>query len=232
MLFLREVQFENALVARVARVYSPEQLNELAREHGFIQRSGGKLTAPDFVALLTLELLDDGAISLAGRCDLLHERKPEGDLSPQALSERINSEGARCFLQGVLQGALRENLKPALSVLDPEVLQSFPRVFLQDSTQGSLHEHLSEAFKGSGGAASISSLKIDLLFEVKHQGIHTRTLPDGQTPDQALAQHSLSDLQAHDVVIRDLGYFVLDALGQITEKDAGDLSRLDPKVTV
>jgi len=55
---------------------------------------------------------------------------------------------------------------------------------LQDSTQIALNEHLAEEFKGAGGSASKSSVKIDLLYEAVHHILKEVSITKGTYPDQ------------------------------------------------
>jgi hypothetical protein len=131
-----------------------------------------------------------------------------------------------------VQLALREQLVPLYAQLPAALLASFQRVFLEDSTQCSLHERLAEAFKGSGGSASRSTVKIDVIYELLHHQLHDLTVTDGRAADQGHAATIVSFLQAGDLVIRDLGYFSVDILHQLAAKEAWFLSRLSAKVAV
>ena len=106
------------------------------------------------------------------------------------------------------------------------------RVLLEDSTQCRLHEKLAEAFKGSGGSASNSAVKIDLIYEVLHQTLVEVHLRHGKTADQGRALAIMPHLQANDLVVRDLGYFSLESLRKIGANGAWYLSRLSKGVEV
>ena len=95
-----------------------------------------------------------------------------------------------------------------------------------------MNEKLAEAFKGSGGSASKSSVKIDLIFELKNHIIEEISLNKGVVPDQSLAGTILNHIQPNDLVIRDLGFFKIDILEKIDKKDAFYLSRLPKSVNV
>ena len=82
----REMTHSAAKVkGKLTRVFDPEQLESLARQSEFIQRSTSKLTGTDFAELLSTEMLDNAAVSLEGLCDLLRQLNPEAAMSPQAL---------------------------------------------------------------------------------------------------------------------------------------------------
>jgi hypothetical protein len=127
---------------------------------------------------------------------------------------------------------LREQLTPLYAQLPAALLASFGRVFLEDSTQCCLHEKLAEAFKGSGGSASRSTVKIDVIYELLSHHLHALTVTDGRAADQGQATAIVPLLRAGDLVIRDLGYFSLESLQQIAAKEAWFLSRLSPSVAV
>ncbi len=117
---------------KLTRVFDHDQLETLARQSGFIQRSTSKLEGKDFVELLTTEMIDNAAVSLDGLCDLLRQLNPQAAMTPQALHQRILSPHAGTYVHEVLQLALRENLEPVRAQLPAALLAPFGRVFLED----------------------------------------------------------------------------------------------------
>ena len=228
----KPTQFTGKVKEQLLTLFAPEQLETLAWQSRFIQRASSKLTGADFFALLTTDMLDNPAVSLGGLCDLLAQRHPAAAMTPQAFQQRLNTPEAVTYLHDVLQLALREQLTPLYRQLPAAALTAFGRVFLEDSTQCCLHEKLAEAFKGSGGSASRSTVKIDVIYELLAHQIHALTVTHGRVADQGLAPTILASLRAGDLVIRDLGYFSLDALRQIATKEAWFLSRLSSTVAV
>ena len=218
-------RFTGKVKEKLLTLFAPEQLETLARQSRFIQRAHSRLTGADFFALMTTDMLDNPAISLGGLCDLLAQRHPEAAMTPQALQQRMNTTEAVAYLHDVLQLALRDQLTPLYAQLPAATLTAFRRVFLEDSTQCCLHEQLAETFKGSGGNASRASVKIDVVYELLTHQIQTLTVTNGRAADQGLATTILPSLRAGDLVIRDLGYFCLEALHQIATKEAWFLSR-------
>lgn len=225
-------QFAEKVKEKLLPMFPPERLEALAHQSRFVQRASSRLTGPDFLALMTTDMLENPAVSLGGMCDLLQQRNPQAVMTPQALQQRLNAPQAAASMQEVLQLALREQLAPLYAQIPATLLASFGRVFLEDSTQCCLHAKLAEAFKGSGGSASRSAVKIDVIYELLHHQLHALTVTDGRAADQGQATAIISSLRAGDLVIRDLGYFSVEALQQITTKDAGFLSRLSSSVAV
>lgn len=207
-------------------------LDEIARETSFVQRSTNRVSGREFLELMTIDHFGQMTISLEGLCDVLREKSPNADISPQALSEKINSEHAVVFLEKVLGGIYQNQLRPKLEKIPLEVLKLFSNVYLQDSTQIELNEHLSEEFSGVGGSASKSALKIDLLYEAINHILKGVTITEGTYADQKNGANVMSHIQERDLIIRDLGYFDLSVLESIEEKKAYYLSRLFKSVKV
>ena len=225
-------QFAGKIQEQLASLWDAGGLETLARQSHFIQRASSKMTGQDFVALMTTAMLDDPAVSLGGLCDLLRQRNSHAVLTPQALHQRLTSPQAVTYMQEVFQLALRMQLEPFYTQLTPQVLAPFGRVFLEDSTQCRLHHKLADAFKGSGGSASSSTVKIDVIYELLHHRLHDLSVTDGRAADQGHAAAIVPHLQAGDLVIRDLGYFSVAVLEQIVTKQAWFLSRLSNTVAV
>jgi hypothetical protein len=216
---------------KLTTVFDPERLETLARQSDFIQRSSSKLRGKDFVELMTTEMIEDPAVSLEGLCDLLVNLYPQAQMTPQALHQRINPY-AVTYLQEVFQLALHQQLEPVCARLPVGALAPFGRVLLEDSTQCRLHEKLAEAFKGSGGSASTSAVKIDLIYDVIHHVILEMHLSHGTAADQGRALAIVPHLRASDLVLRDLGYLSLESLRQIEAREAWYLSRLSKGLDV
>ena len=216
---------------KLTTVFAPEHLESLARQSEFIQRSSSQLRGRDLVELMTTEMLEDPAISLEGQCDILAQLNPQAQITPQALHQRINAN-AVTYLQEVFAVALRQQLEPLCKRLPVGVLAPFGRVLLEDSTQCSLHEKLADAFKGCGGSASISALKLDVIYDVVHQTLVEVHLGDGKAADQGRALAIVPHLRPGDLVLRDLGYLSLESLRQIEAREAWYLSRLSKGIDV
>ncbi len=209
-----------------------DNLDEIARESSFVQRSTNKVSGRDFLELMTIDHFGQITISLEGLCDVLREKSSRADISPQALSEKINSKYAVAFLEKILERIYKNQLRPKLEKIPLEVFKLFPNVYLQDSTQIELNEHLSEEFSGVGGSASKSALKIDLLYETINHILKEVTITEGTYADQKNGANVMGHIQERDLIIRDLGYFDLSVLESIEDKKAYYLSRLFKSVKI
>lgn len=212
--------------------FNNEECEALARETGFIQRSTSRLTGSGFFNLLTAEVLNESTISYEGLCDILEERDPNAQITPQALCERMNSDGAVAFLKAGLEKTLKETTRPQFATMAATWLEPFSRVLLQDSTQIQIHEKMADAFKGSGGNASAASVKVDYSYDVKNERAEHIAIRQGADSDQGFAEDLAARVQKGDLVIRDLGYFCLNFFAHLVSIDAYFLSRLSFNVNV
>jgi hypothetical protein len=212
--------------------FKNEACEALARETGFIQRSTSRLTGSDFFNLLTVEALDEPTISYEGLCDILEDRNPTVQMTPQALCERMNSDGAVEFLKAGLEKTLKETTCPQLATIETTWLKPFSRVLLQDSTQIQIHEKMADAFKGSGGNASAACVKVDYSYDIKHEKAEHIAIRQGADSDQGFAEDLADRVQKDDLVIRDLGYFCLNFFAYLVSIGAYFLSRLSFNVNV
>ena len=217
---------------KISGIFEKTGLANLARKTGFIQRSTSKIQGEDFVRLMTTEILGDETVTTEGLCDILRQINPEADITPQAMSERLNNKESAEYLKEVFESALRENLEPLRSDVSHTLLSGFDRVFLEDSTQIALHEKLADKFRGSGGKASISAIKIDLTYEVRQDILCKILISEGNIPDQSRAEEILGEIGENDLILGDMGYFTLNSLSRIGEKNAFFLSRLPKSVGV
>jgi hypothetical protein len=206
--------------------FTPEACEALARETGFIRRRTSRLSGRDFFNLLTVEMLDEPTASYESLCDRLEDRHPDVQITPQALCERMNSAGAVAFLKQGLDRTLQATTRPVLAAREAAWLAPFARTLLQDSTQIQLHEKLADAFKGSGGNASVASVKVDVCYDVKQERTEHVAIRSGVDSDQSMAEDLAARLQPGDLVIRDLGYFCLNFFATLTAIGAYFLSRL------
>jgi len=206
--------------------FNNEECEALARETGFIQRNTSRLTGSGFFNLLTVAALDEPTISYEGLCDILEERYPNTQITPQALCERMNSDGAVAFLKASLERSLKETTRQQTATIETAWLEPFPRVLLEDSTYIQIHEKMADTFKGSGGNASAAGVKVDYSYDVKSEKAEHMAIRQGADSDQGFAEDLAARVQKGDLVIRDLGYFCLNFFAYLVSIGAYFLSRL------
>jgi hypothetical protein len=202
----------------------PQLLLSLAQQSGFARRRARKLTPLLFVQATVL-LVSQSTVSLR-RWAVLAGLLGQLCLSKQALWERINTRAVG-FLQAVLAHVLARCLHRTTAAR-PAALAAFGRVLVQDSTTIKLCPKLAAAFPGSRNqrGADHGQLKIQSLYDLLTQRFLSFSLSGFNRNDQAAARDVAGLVHPGDLVLRDLGYFVLATLQQIAQAGAFFLSRL------
>jgi hypothetical protein len=187
---------------------------KIAKETTFVQRTS-KMTGSRFLKTLVFGLLENATASLNDLTEFCEEHWGIA-ISVQALDERIH-HATLTFMKQMFSLALvvfRHTVRIPLSLLT-----QFSAVNITDSTGMSLPENLADEFPGSGGDASASALKLQLVMDFVTGVFKAIMLTDGITPDQKATQH-LECAEPGSLNLFDLGYFVLEHLKALADKGA------------
>lgn len=221
------------ILMKFQKIVSQDLCNKLATEHGFIQRSTSMLQGYEFAQALMVPNAFLEAETLNSLAVRMQKLNPTCNLSASALAQRINSKPAESFMKACYGKVLKEIVKQDLADLgDLHNLSGFNRILIEDSTRAELNEKLSPYFKGVGGAASKSSIKIDYVFDYLSEQIIDIDFFSGSTPDQSLSSRLVTVLEESDLVLRDLGYYALARIKEIAQQGAYFISRMKPDVVV
>lgn len=215
----------------ISSIFDPEILNQLAKLSGFIKRSGGEITAFSFMYIMSFGFLGNGQIALIYLVAGLRKHF-NVHVSAQGLSKRINSASSVKFLIMILKKLLAVQLKLGLKNSFSESFSMFSGIYLQDSSQISLNEALSEDFRGPGGGASKSALKLDFIYDIANLLVYGIKITSATINDQTHAKEVLRYIKFGTLIIRDLGYFTISILQNIQDKSAYFLSRLSISTNV
>lgn len=127
-------------------------------------------------------------------------------------------------MKAQLNGLLKNSISNTFSM--------FSSIILEDSSQISLNEMLSASFEGCGGGASKSSFKINFIYDILNSVVVGIKIINGLIPDQANASEIIKRIEARSLILRDLGYFVIEALQKIEDAKAYYLARLSISTNV
>lgn len=148
-------------------------------------------------------------------------------VSKVALWKRMNKSQVLC-LKLILEETFRIKVSHQfLTNKNNTILFSpFGKVYIQDSTIISLPDELCELYKGSvSKGKQKSSIRIQAIFDLLSGCFREFSLGSFTENDQSAASDIVHLLQPGDLVIRDLGYFVLNAFKKIAAANAYFLSR-------
>lgn len=206
--------------------FSRDELDQLARDTGFVQRTS-KLNGSLFLDLLVFnsenlkqQSLNDLTVVLKDEHDV--------DITKQSLHERFN-ESAVIFLKQALAVLLHNQLD-----IDPFVLnlEGIHRILIKDSVCFQIDESLLEHYPGSGGSGSKASVRIQFEYDLLTGSVNDLSLNAFNDQDATNAVATVELVKEGDLVIRDLAYANLEALNGIIQNIAFYLCRLNPKIYV
>lgn len=149
-------------------------------------------------------------------------------LSKQAVRKRLLSQGCE-FLKQVLAYLITQSAKlPRLR--STGVLSCFKRVLVQDSTTIKLPSRLAGAYPGcvNGTDAKISIMRIQAVLDILSETFVDFSLSGYTRNDQTASVDILSIAKPGDLILRDLGYFVIKVLKSLHDKGVSFVSRLRP----
>jgi len=146
-------------------------------------------------------------------------------LSKQAVAKRCTRSCVEFVRRALLE--LSTSLVQLAPLRQSGALSSFGRVLLQDSTSLALDPRLATAFPGSKNQSNKvqAGAKIQAVYELLSQRFLHFELSGFTRNDQAAAPDLVPLLRPADLVLRDLGYFVLSVFAQIQQRGAYFLSR-------
>lgn len=148
-------------------------------------------------------------------------------VSRQALHRRMGGSWL-----ALVKKILSESIsKAAARGVDGRPFQGFGRVLLQDSTAISLPAVMKRRFKGNvSGGKQKAVAKVNVVMDLLGGTCPVLKLVPFARNEQALAGSILQVARKGDLVIRDLGYFVLPVLARMQKKGVYFLSRLKSQV--
>lgn len=197
----------------IASYFNEDEVEEIARECGFVQRKS-PVTGMRFLLTFTTGLLNtqDGtlaqlAVFLGSTC--------EASVSPQAIDNRIKPL-AMDFLAECLRRAFK--LSAAIPRTSSDYLEQFDHVIILDSTTFDLCPELAATFKGYGGSASAAAMRLQFAFDYRTGHMHVEIgdvkLSDSGTLTRLIDSHAMP-MDGICLFLTDLGYFKITNLEKI-----------------
>lgn len=207
-------------VKSLSLICSELNIEQFGWDSNFYKRQPNKITASSLLESFW-RMHQKGKNTLSNWCTQLQGIIGE-QVSEQSLNERLNAR-AVSLAKKVLNEAL--NLKIDEKKLEKEKarfgkkLDLFNRILIRDSTTQQLPSHLKDSFAGSHSQGKATAIvRIQALFDYTAARWLDFEIGAYTDNDQKAANCIEDQLQAKDLVLQDLGYFTLDWLGQLIEK--------------
>jgi hypothetical protein len=216
--------------AQLIAALKPLGVNRLARESGFYRRRPKKLSPLTFLLSCCL-LLIETKVSLRNWAILVGTLIDQ-TYAKQSLFERMTGHAVR-FVQSVVLRLVSQLSLGQQRVLPP-ALDAFGRVLIQDSTILTLPAKLMRFFKGACNQHGRQGgmLRVQGHYDLKHERFIHFSHSAFTRNDLKLAGQVLPYLRPKDLLLRDLGYLVLQVLRRIEELGAFYLSRFKHNLQV
>jgi Transposase DDE domain len=201
------------------RKFSIPYLQTLANETGMVRRKR-KCRAQDLVSLCVFLSQTIGTESLISLCAKL-SRTTGVCLSAQGLNERFNERTVQ-FLKRLFLHVFQKRMFPVTTSL----VSHFTRIRILDSTSFQLPSSYANTYKGHGGGGSEAGVKIQLEYELISGEFLETQVGSAVSNDCRYGQGRTPTLEPGDLSLRDLGYFSMDDLENISEQQAFYVSRI------
>jgi hypothetical protein len=205
----------------IRQIFGRYKTKSLAKKTGASQRKDRKFSVIDII-ISYWQLLSVGEFSYdkwATQISILTNKS----ISGQAVWKRIRPEMIELMKQ-----LLKKSFKQKYDTLiDSALFQFFPNVYIQDATHFRLPRSLSSIFPGSYSKfGKNATAKIQAVFNIRRGVFSGFELASFRDNDQKDSNRITKSLKEKDLVIRDLGYFVLKVFSNIAKQKAFFLSRL------
>jgi hypothetical protein len=203
--------------------FKKEPIEEQAWKSEFSQRET-KITGHLFVSVFVFAISIFENPTFEQLAGLFNSILSECQIARQTVYQRV-TEKAEKFFEQLLSMAIKLTIPKVLKL---DLLEHFAHVILWDSTSFQLPDELAAYFRGSGGNASQSAIKIQFGYDLKLSQFFYK-LQDGTSSDNSYQNNFVELFNKDDLLLRDLGYFNLRGLEELDEKGTYFLSRLHPQ---
>lgn len=196
-------------------------LDLIARETGLVIRKSPRFSPDGFLQTL-LKSVVTGLASLNQIADDLKNRVTI-PMSVQSMHERF-SHKSTAFLLRVLSDLTRQRYQPARQVLENS---SIKRLVIEDASAQVMPKSNAEDFPAHGNHhGATAGVKIDFTYDVIAGEVITHSLEPATQQDKLIGKETLLEVKAGDLVLRDMGYFIIEEFSVIEELNAWWLTRL------
>lgn len=211
---------------------SSGEINDIASISGYTKKSNQKLVPVAFLLVLVFASFGNGAIT-QNALSLQLVAWFKISVTAQAVCLRLGNIETVNFLREIFTQVIQRQLTHGFKGGYAETFHMFKDVILEDSTQIKLHEKLAADFKGCGGSASSSFMKLNVCMSVIYNNIINIAIVAGSIPDQSFFSKSTRKyIKEGELWIRDLGYFNVSEMSIIDKIKAFFLSRLKKDTNV
>lgn len=220
--------FSDKVKQNFHKIFDKTVINRIGSSSNFVRRKAQKITATDFI-LGFIESCSTGCYTYSQWAASISHLSGKV-VSKQGLYERVSNTATVDFAKNILAQAISGKIG---GVTNGFLFNTFKRVLLQDSTTLSLPQCLSMHYPGNVSRGEQKAVaRLQCLINIKTMRWLNMELQPFTCNDQSASATVLPVLKKGDLLIRDLGYFVLDVFKKIEQHQAFYISRLRYGVTL
>ena len=211
----------NSIVKKLQHI----SFNKLAVRSGFKQRKERKIKGKDLLIGFIL-------MSLHGRNTYQYWAEQVSLITGKMISKQAIWKKVTPLLTNFLSAVLQESLGKQIALDKSKfggssALKNYKRILLQDSTVLALPIWLSRYFPGNvSRGQQKAQLKIQVVYDLLSCRFVHFEITSFTSNDQSKARDILSLATNEDLVIRDLGYFVLECFEELSKRGIHFISRM------
>mgnify|MGYP006296882039 FL=1 len=202
-----------------------QQLEKIARETGFIKRSG-KIGAFNFLTCLLFNEQEQKNTSLLNiKLDFLQQH--DCSVSRVAIHKRFNNEAVE-FMKALLSRHVVKRFCP-----DIELSAKFNSISIKDSSKFRIPKSLREyypSYNGIGKEQALMNLQYE--FDLLTGNWKRFELTKATRNDQEDSKTTLDNIHQDDLLLRDLGYITMTYLKGVVKNQAYYINRLPSAMNV
>jgi len=208
-------------------------IEKLSKESEFSKRKSKKIKAKDFILGFFMmannrenHSYQNWAIKIGWII--------KDSLSKQALWKKMCQEQI-VFLKKTLSAIISDSLSSKSNYPQSGKLKMFKNVIIEDSTCIQLNDKLNEAYPGNGyknNNDKTAILKVQAAYNITRKKFVRLEVTSFRENDQGYSSKIVQILKHGDLVIRDLGYFVLKVFRKLNKEGVFFISRMKKRVNI
>jgi len=210
--------------------FAIRSINKIAKLSGYRKRNRGKIDARSLIIgfMMMVSKKMNTYAALASEVSVLAGKS----VTRQAIENRMNPETS-AMMRMVLEEKLTESINQTKLKGNKEILTKFGSIKIEDSTTIHLPDELSKEFPGNvSGGKKKSQAKIHALYDFTGNNFSFLDIHSFTENDQSLSPKVLPYMNKGDLLLRDMGFLVLDVLEELLLKEVYVISRKNAQIKV
>jgi len=196
-------------------------LDSISRETQLVIRKSPKFTPDGFLQTL-LSSVTTGQASSNQIADNLKDRA-DSAMARQSMHDCFTDKST-AFLLSVLSNLMKQRYAPSRPALKTSQIT---RIIVEDASGQVMPKSNAEDFPAHGNHhGATAGVKIDFSYDLLSGEVISHILEQATTQDKVIGKELLIAVKKGDLVLRDMGYFILSEFTAIEELGAWWLTRL------